>query len=192
MKKALPLLFFILLLFCATVQNAVSVPKKLAEPAFSNITVTSSNSHLLLFAMLEDAFTHEMLQGLHSGIPIHFSFFIELFPTGKNRNDDRISTIEIRHVIGYDTLKETYKVELEESGKRFFTFEKVDEAQKAINEINGLKIVELTKLHPDTSYTVRIRAELYKKTLPMGLHTVVPFISWWDVKTKWHSITFKL
>ncbi len=190
MKKLVP--FLVLFLFIVTVQKAAPVPQKVGDPAFSSITVTSSSSHLLLFAMLDNAFTHEMLQGLHSGIPIHFSFFVELTPAENNRQGNTLSSLETRHIISYDTLKETYKVELEESGKRFFTFEKLDEAKKAVNEINGLKITELKELQPDTPYAVRIRAELHKKTLPMKLHTVVPFISWWDIKTKWHSITFKL
>lgn len=113
-------------------------------------------------------------------------------PTEKKNGDDLSIAMKTSHVISYDTLKETYRVEIEESGKRFYSFQSLEEAQKAANELNGLKVVELTKLRPGTSYTIRLRAELYKKTLPMGLHDVVPFVSWWDVKTKWHTISFKL
>lgn len=179
------------MLLLITVQTSISVPKKTDDPVFSDVTVTTSRSHLLLFAMLQNGFTDEMLQGLHTGLPVHFSFFIELgHADGDWKN--RLVSLETRHVVSYDTLKETYKVEIEESGKRFFSFQSLDEAQKAINEINGLKVVELDRLEQDTSYTIRIRAELYKKTLPMDLHRVVPFISWWDVKTGWHSITFTI
>ncbi|MBM9604330.1 DUF4390 domain-containing protein [Desulfopila inferna] len=189
MKKTLLLTSIILVLLLLSVQTSISIPKRTIDPAFSDITVTGSKSHLLLFAMLKNAFTEEMLQGLHSGLPIHFSFFIEL---SQADSENSLISLETRHVISYDTLKETYKVEIEESGKRFFSYQSLDEAQKAINELNGLKVVELNRLQPDTPYTIRIRAELYKKTLPMGLHRVVPFISWWDIKTKWHSITFTI
>jgi hypothetical protein len=192
MKKILLLFFLIPVLVLLSVQNSTSVPKKTNEPVFSDVTVTGSKSHLLLFAMLDNGFTDEMVQGLHSGLPIHFSFFIELKQTDKEKENDTLVSLETRHVINYDTLKETYKVEIEESGKRFYVFQSLQEAQKAINEINGLKVVELSKLQPHISYTIRIRAELYKKTLPMGLHEVVPFISWWDIKTKWHSIAFTI
>ncbi len=191
MKKTLLLTSIILVLLLLSVQTSISVPKRTTDPAFSDITVTGSKSHLLLFAMLKNAFTDEMLQGLHSGLPIHFSFFIELGHADTDWKNSFIS-LETQHVISYDTLKDSYKVEIEESGKRFFTYQSLDEAQKAINEINGLKVLELNRLQPDTPYTIRIRAELYKKTLPMGLHRVVPFISWWDIKTQWHSITFTI
>jgi hypothetical protein len=59
-----------------------------------------------------------------------------------------------------------------------------------MNEINGLKVIKLSSLVPNDSYTLRVRAEPYKKTLPMGLHHVIPFISWWDIETDWYSVDF--
>lgn len=191
MNKKILIGFIVLITFLLSVQNSISIPKKQTEPSFTEITVTASSSHLLLFGMLENGFTDEMIQGLHSGLPIHFSFFIELNQTSKSWAET-LTSLTTEHIISYDTLKETYNVEIEESGKRFFTFETLEDAQKAANEINGLKVTELANLQPNTSYTLRLRAELYKKTLPMRLHEVVPFVSWWDVKTKWHSITFNI
>ncbi len=191
MKKNSILTLLILILLLISLKETLAVSKKGSEPSFSDITVTTSNNYLLLFATLDNAFTPQMLEGLHSGIPIHFSFFIELNQTDKGWNNERV-TMETRHVISYDTLKESYKVEIEESGKRFFTFHKLVDAQNIANEINGLKIIELIDLSPDTSYTVRMRAELYKKKLPMGLHEVVPFVSLWDLKTNWYTIAFNI
>lgn len=192
MNRRIILIVVLFALFFLSVKPSSSIPKKSVEPVFSDITVTSSTSHLLFFAMLKNSFTEEMVQGLHSGLPIHFSFFIELNPTENNWNGNFLASLKTQHTISYDTLKEIYKVEIEESGKRFYTFQSLAEAQKSVNDINGLKIIEIAKLKPETSYTVRIRAELYKKTLPMGLHEVVPFVSWWDISTKWYSASFNI
>lgn len=192
MKKLFLLLALPVIIFLLSVQTSPSVPRKNVEPAFSDITVTSSSSHLLLFAMLTNSFTDEMLQGLHSGVPIEFSFFVELAPTEQGWNSDKRISIDSRHLLSYDTIREDYTVEIEESGKRFFTFDDLRAAKKAANEINGLKVIRLEKLQPDTTYTLRIRAELYKKNLPMGLHKIIPFASWWDIQTQWHTITFTL
>ncbi len=192
MKKTLVLFLVIATGFLFWVQTSVSIPKKSGDPAFKDITVTSSSKHLLLFAMLTNGFTDEMFQGLHSGLPIQFSFFIEMKQQEKNWKDDKLVSLEVKHVISYDTLKELYKVEIEESGKRFYTFQTLEEAQKAISEISGLKVIELSRLETNVSYTIRLRAELYKKTLPMGLHAVVPFVSWWDIKTRWYSVSFSI
>lgn len=192
MNKKLLITLTVLTVFLLSAQNSISVPKKQSEPTFTELTVTTSNTHLLLFGMLENGFTDEMLQGLHSGLPIHFSFFVELNHAAQGWENGVLSSMTTEHIISYDTLKETYNVEIEESGKRFFNFETLPQAQKAANEISGLKVIALTELQPDTSYTLRLRAELYKKTLPMRLHEVVPFVSWWDIKTKWHSVTFNI
>lgn len=192
MKRKLLIFIAIITTIIITAQNSTSDSEKDKEPVFTEVTVTTSQSHLLLFGLLENAFTAEMVQGLHSGLDIHFSFFIEIAPSDKSWKDDKLASLETHHVLSYDTLKELYKVEIAESSKRFFTFSDLVNAQTAVKEINGLQVVELSQLEPETSYTVRIRAELFRKTLPMGLHQVVPFVSLWDVKTKWHTISFNL
>ena len=192
MKKLLVVFSILILLLFLNIQNSSSIPWKSDDPNFSDVTVTSSSNHLLFFATLNNSFTEEMVEGLHSGIPIHFSFFIELAPTEDGWGSDRLVTLSTSHIIHYNTLKETYTVEVEESGKRFYTYDSLDNAQQGANEINGLKVIELLKLKSELPYSVRIRAELYKKTLPMGLHEFIPFISWWDVKTEWYTIAFTL
>jgi hypothetical protein len=71
------------------------------------------------------------------------------------------------------------------------SFKSLAEAQKVLNEVNGAKVVALSQLLPDNRYKLKIRAELYQKTLPLSLHNVLPFLSWWDVATDWHSIEFQ-
>ncbi len=190
MKKILPILFIFAALLILSSRHTLSVASNEDGPGFSEITVTSSSNHLLFFAQLENSFTEEMVEGLHSGLPVKFTFFIELAQTEKGWDSDQSTILETNHIINYDTLKDTYIVEIEESGKRLHTFENLQEAQQAANDINGIRIIELSALQPDTSYSIRVRADLYKKTLPMGLHRFIPFISWWDVATDWYSITF--
>ena len=192
MKKRTSGLLAIFILSLLFVQNSVSVPKKQEEPFLTEITVIPSENHLLLFAVLQNGFTEGMIQGLHSGMPIHFTFSVELTSQTKGSRPETAISMQTNHIITYDTLKENYLVEIEESGKRFFTFDTLTEAQKSVNEINGLKVAELKNIQHAVPYTVKIRAALYKRTLPKGLRQIVPFVTWWDIKTKWQSLTFKL
>jgi Domain of unknown function (DUF4390) len=182
------LIFAILLFSTVLVSSSIAVEKN--EPHFSDVILTTSETNLLLFGTLNNGFTDEMIQGLHSGLPIQFSFFVELTKTRKHWTDERIVSMEFKHTLTYDTLKESYKVTMEETNQKTFTFQTLAEAKKAMNEINGLKVYQLSKLIPDQAYTLRVKAELYKKTLPMGLHHIVPFLSWWDIETDWYSIDF--
>ncbi|MBW1635588.1 MAG: DUF4390 domain-containing protein, partial [Deltaproteobacteria bacterium] len=155
------------------------------------LTATTSENHLILFCILENSFTKEMIEVLHSGIPLRFTFHIELHKTAENWPGELMTALSLQHTMVYDTLKESYRVTLEEEKNRTYSFRSLSEAEKAINEINGAKIVELSQLIPDKLYKLMVRAEIYRKTLPMGLRDVLPFFSWGDVETDWHTIEFR-
>lgn len=185
------LLFSLLLLFLLQpLSTSAADGPKISGPHFTDIIVTTSDTHLLFFGELENSLTTEMLEGLHSGIPVEFSFFAELEKIQSNWPDDQLTRIEFSHSLSYDTLKQVYTVNTEEISKKEHTVDTLDEATALLNEINGLKIVRLDELEPDQTYRLRVKADLYKKTLPLSLHSVIPFVSWWDLKTDWHTIEF--
>lgn len=183
-----PLILIFLALFLCTGQRAIA--KSSNEVQFRDITITTSNTHLLLFGIVTHYDCKTMEKALHSGIPMKFTFHVELFRTRDNWPDDELTTEEFVHTLTYDSLKEQYRVELEENKNKTTTFTSFAEALELMNEINGLKVIELDKLLPDNSYELRIKADLYEKTLPMNLHYVIPFVSFWDIATDWHTIEF--
>jgi Domain of unknown function (DUF4390) len=186
-----PSIYFIFLTFLLlfTVNNHVLAETK-EKVQFKDVTLTTSDSHLLLFALLDDNKQLELEEALHSGIPMQFTFLVELIHIRKNWANEELSNLEFVHTLKYDALKEQYQLQLDEQRNRTVTFTDLTEAMKMMDEINGLKVVELSKLTPDSSYELRMKAALYKKTLPMNLHYVIPFISLGNVETDWHSIEF--
>lgn len=180
---------FSLFIFSTIFFNAESAQKRIVT--IEELTATTSEKHLLLFATLKNSFSAEMVEILDSGIPLHFTFYIELHKTAENVPDEQITELTLQHTMVFDTLKETYKVTLEEENNKTHSFQSLFEAQQIINELNGIEVIELSQLIPDNLYKIKIRAELYRKTLPMSLHSILPFFSWWDVKTGWHAIEFK-
>ena len=175
----------------AAFSNSNPEPEQKGLVTLEELTVTTSEKHLILFATLKNSFTSEMIEILHSGIPLHFTFYIELHKITAKLPDEQISAFTLQHTMLFDTLKESYKVTLEEEKNKNHSFRYLLEAQRMINEINGAEVIELSQLIPDNLYKLKIRAELYRKTLPMSLHNVLPFFSWWDVKTEWYTIEFK-
>ena len=154
------------------------------------LTATTSETHLIMFGTLVNSFTSEMIEILNSGIPLHFSFFIKLHKIEKDWPEEQIASLNFQHIMTFDTLKEMYRVTTEENNNKEQSFKSLFEAQKAINEINGVKVVKLQQLLPDYHYKLKVKAELFKKTLPLSLHSIFPFLSWWDIETEWHSIEF--
>jgi len=183
-----PLVFLLILFFPFVVGSQIKSNERKAS--IDELTATTSESHLIVFGTLENSFTSEMIETLHSGIPLRFSFFVELYKVTENWPDELVATRNFQHIMTFDTLKENYRVTLEEDNNKVLSFRSLFKAQKEINEINGAEVVELKQLLPDHRYKLRMRAELYQKTLPLSLHNILPFLSWWDVETDWHSITF--
>ena len=191
-KLSICVLFCTFLLLITLVSTTVqgTASEQIRGPHFTDIIVTTSDTHLLFFGELKNSMTPVMIEGLHSGIPLIFSFFVELERVQSNWPDKEITSIEFKHSLSYDTLKQLYTIKTEEISKKNHTVKTLAEALPLINEINGLKIVTLEELEPDQTYRLRVKADLHKKTLPFSLRTVVPFVSYWDLKTDWHSIEF--
>lgn len=187
-------IIFLFVVFCLLAvidpdRTPATEPRQKAS--IKELTATTSESHILLFGTLDNSFNPEMIETLHSGIPLRFSFFVEVYKKAENWPEEQILLRKFQHVMTYDTLKEFYRITLEEDNNRIVSYKSLAEAQKVINEINGARVLELSQLIPNNLYKLKIRAELYQKTLPLSLHNVLPFLSWWDVETDWHSIEFK-
>lgn len=173
---------------------ALSLAEKSAEnqPTLTELVLTASDTHILLFATVKQVFTDEMIDGLRSGVPIKFSFFVELTRKRPGGKDPLLTDLRFQHTMTFDTLKELYRVELEETNRKILTFASMQEAEDTLNDINGLKVIELAKLDPKTTYNLRVRADVYQKSLPQSLKLVAPFLSLWDKETEWQSIEFKI
>ena len=185
------ILCILLLFFGPGTGLSYSQEENETDAVISDLTATTSETHLLLFCTLRNSFTEEMIEGLHSGVPVHFSFFVELYQQTARSGNTLLAKHTFIHTLTYDTLKETYRVELEEDKKKNFFFTSLLDAQNTINELNGFKVVPLSSLTPDRTYILQVRAELFNKTLPLSLQHVVPFVAWWDIETDWQKLTFK-
>jgi hypothetical protein len=178
------------LISLVSVHNLFSKNEQESGPHFADIIVTTSDTHLLLFGELRNSLTEEMIEGLHNGIPIKFSFFVKLERNEDNWPDEELTMLEFTHSLTYDTLKTTYVVHTEETSKKKHTSQDLADATQTLNEINGLKIIELSSLRPENTYRLKVKADIYKKTLPMSLHNIIPFVSWWDLNTDWYTVEF--
>jgi hypothetical protein len=162
-------------------------PAREHAPSFSELAVNSSETELLLYASLEDAFTEEMTGSLQSGIPLQFHFYVEL---RERDSGNEAGKWEFVHRLTYDTLQENYRVENgEQRNSRIFA--DFADAKKAMTSLNGAPLLKLSALKPDTVYTLRLRADLYQRNFPGGAVARV-VMKLWDVKTGWQEFSFTL
>lgn len=186
---------FILSLLVAVTLSVSFVPVCSAQeqtgPHITDILVTTSKDHLLLFCSIKNSFTPEMLEGIHNGIPVTFTFHIQLERSKPKWFDETITEITLQHTLSFDSLKEEYQIIRSEKQTNPASTDSIDQAIGMMSELNGLRIIERGELVPDARYAIHVKAKLAERTLPLYMHYIIPFISLWDFETDWRTIEFQ-
>jgi hypothetical protein len=187
MKKRKNVLL-ILLLWAFMVPSG---PSRAQEASLSDIVVTNTRDHLLLYFSVNDCFTAELNQAIESGIDTTFTFFVRLYEKRDLWWDKKIADREFSHSIKYDHIKEIYEIRLQENGDKPITVKGFEEAKKLMSDVVALKVAHLGRLKKGGHYRVEMMAELDTIRLPFYLHYVFFFLSLWDFETDWYAIDFK-
>ena len=182
LKSAVALILLMSFLF--------AIPARAEEAGLTDIVITNTRDHLLLYFTVTDCFTVDMEKAIENGIITTFTFFIRLYETRALWWDKELADLKVSHEIQYDNLKKVYVLKLSEKQKSI-SVKDFDEAKKLMSEIVGLKVTELHKLHKDRRYQIRMMAELEEIKLPFYLHYVLFFLSLWDFETDWYTVDFR-
>jgi hypothetical protein len=168
----------------------IQIPYAAQDATLSNLIVTNTSNDLLVYLNVEGAFRDQTVNAIMSGVPASFSFFIKLYQKRSMWFDKAIADIEIANSIKYNNLKKEFVVERSWENGRIRTAHSLQEAQKLMSDVDGLKIIHLDKLAKGRQYQVKAKAQLSKLTLPFYLHYVFFFVSLWDFETDWYTIDF--
>lgn len=169
----------------------LTIPALANQAYLSDIVVTNTRDHLLVYFSVSDCFTAEMDRAIESGIDTTFTFYIRLFGKRDYWWDMKVADREISHSIKYDNLKKIYEVRLSEQNNKVVTVKDFDEARRLMAEVVAVKVVALRNLKKGEHYQLRMMAQLDKIRLPLYLHYVFFFLSLWDFETDWYSIDFR-
>lgn len=152
--------------------------------------VISSQTDLLLFFDLNGSFTPKMEQGIQNGIPVAFTFFVELAEQQTGQPLVPLLSKSFRHTITYDTLKDRYTVVLSERNDQKIIYDDFDKAKYRMAVVSDFAVIPLSRLKPQASYTVRIKSSLTKKGLPGEVNEMVTLLKLWDFETVWQEFSF--
>ena len=178
--------------WCLLVSGLVfSSPLRAEEARLTDIVVTNTRDHLLVYFTVTDCFTEEMKKAIENGITTTFTFFVRLYERRDYWWDKDIADLKIRHEVQYDNLKKVYLIKVPERNEKTLTVKDFEEVRSLMSEIVGLKVTELKNLRKSSRYQIRMMAELEKIKLPFYLHYVFFFLSLWDFKTDWYTMEFR-
>jgi hypothetical protein len=167
-----------------------SVAKAQKTAIIENIKLANTRDDLLTYFEVKHAFTDKISQAILSGIPSTFSFYITLYKTDDSWFDKKISDIQVKSTLKYNPLKKEFSVYRPWKNEAPVITLSFKEAKSLMTEIDNLKIIPLNQLVKGDKYQLRIKAKLDKVTLPLSLHYVFFFVSFWDFETNWYLINF--
>jgi hypothetical protein len=153
--------------------------------------VTNSSTDLLVFFTVRNAFTREMEEGIRNGIPVIFTFQVELSRKRRIWPGKGIVSHAVAQTLSYDNLKEEYSVQRQGSLAPVLRTRSLAEAKKAMSQVNGMAVLPLAVLVPEAEYLLRVKARLDEKTLPFSFHYLIPFWNLWNFETDWYSVEFR-
>lgn len=156
----------------------------------SDVQLTNTRDDLLVYFKIENAFTDKITEAVLKGVPASFSFYIKLDQLTKNLLDNEIADYKITSTLKYNTLKKEFVVSRHWKNEKPFVTDSFKEAAKMMTEIDNLAVTKLANLVKGDKYELELKAKLDKVTLPLYLHYILFFVSFWDFETDWHVIKF--
>ncbi|MBT4127973.1 MAG: DUF4390 domain-containing protein [Nitrospina sp.] len=150
--SALIVLMILLLIGALTVE---------AAPSLVNIGVGTNRQTVVINARLVEGFTADIEEAVENGIPLIFTFEVELRQANSLWNDTLISSNTIKHVIKYDSLKQVYRfTETGKGVKRKIATRNKQKSQKMMLTLSNIPIVSARRITSNEKYYVRIKANL--------------------------------
>jgi hypothetical protein len=179
------------LLFLACIGPLLTAPAMAEDAKLTDIVVTNTPDHLLLYFTVTDCFTEDMQKAIDNGVNTTFTFFVNLQEVRSWWWDKKLADLKVSHEIKYDSLKKVFQVRLSSENDKVVLAKDFNQAKRLMAEIVGLKVTELRNLHRGNRYQINMMAELDTIKLPFYFHYVFFFLSLWDFETDWYSVDFR-
>jgi len=180
-KQALLLVSAFLLLAIGWVSPALAV-----SPDVVNIGVGTKGKYVVVNARLVDGFTEKIQEAIENGVPMGFTFEIELRQDNTAWVDSLISSNKIRHRVQFDSLKKVYRFsEIGKNVKRKIITRKESRYQQLMLTLQDIPIAPIYKLDPNEKYYVRVKADLETDRFWFPFNYIFFFVPFSEFETSW-------
>ena len=184
-KQTIYLLLFIIISIQVIIPSSAVARRRCS---LESIVITNTRDDLIAYFTVTGAFTDKMSEAVLKGVPASFSFFISVYRKRDAWFDEKVADINISSTLKYNSIKQDFTVARPWKTDKLFTTTSFEQAKEIASSIYNLKVLPLKLLTKGEQYQIRIKAEMNKATLPLYLHYIFFFISYWDFETDWYSI----
>ena len=157
-----------------------------ASPNIVNVGVSTKGKYVVMNARLIDGFTEKILEAIESGVPMGFTFEIELRKENTAWVDSLVSSNTIRHKIQYDSLKKAYRFsEVGKKVRRKVITRKTSRFKKLMLTLKDIPIAPIFHLDSNEKYYVRVKADLETDRFWFPFNYIFFFVPFSDFETSW-------
>lgn len=178
------------------------------EAMVDKVVIANNPADIRISFEIKNAFTEEIEEGIKSGIPTTFTFFVELYRKRGLWFDEQLKSITFRHTIKYDTLKEEYEIMMDEkpqsgadlskdapagaskSAPMPMRVKEALQAKKIMASGDNIIVKPVSALQKGEQYQIRVKATLDAVDLPFPLNYMLFFVSFWNYETSWYEKEF--
>jgi len=129
------------------------------ELRISNLSIFLNDYDVTVQGVLLGAVPSSLSESLHSGVPVHVRFVVELWQ--QRFRDKLLQTRTIERQLTYNPATKEYKVvSLSGEDREAFMTKQLRDAQRVISELRAGKLAPDAALDPRELYFVRVRADV--------------------------------
>ena len=184
MRQSNQLLLLILSVFFLA--TAWESPAFAVSPDVVNIGVSTKGKYVVVNARLVDGFTEKIKEAIENGVPIRFTFEIELLQDNTVWVDSLVSSNKVRHRVQFDSLKKIYRFsEIGKNIRRKIITRKDSRYQQLMLTLQNIPIAPIYKLDPSEKYYVRVKADLETDRFWFPFNYVFFFVPFSEFQTSW-------
>ena len=157
-----------------------------ASPSLVNIGVGTKGKVVVMNALLVDGFNDSIMDAIENGIPITFTFIVELRQKNNLWSDTLVSHNTINHTTKYDTLKKIYRfTETGKSVKRKIITRNKENYQKMMLTLKNIPIASIRQLTLNEKYYIRIKANLQTDHMWFPFNHLFTFLPFNNFEAAW-------
>lgn len=162
----------------------LTLPASAGAADIGNVQVALEDDGVHLSFTLVDAFHHEVLERIRSGLETSFSCRIRIDQERELWFNRLIEEREVRLSCIYDSVGSSYHITKSSQGQVFdsLVVDTEPEMMAAMSRIDRLKIMDNGDLQRNADYVIKVKAELLSRYVLL----VVP----WDIDTPWREKRF--
>ncbi|MBC8288231.1 MAG: DUF4390 domain-containing protein [Nitrospinae bacterium] len=161
-------------------------PALAVSPDVVNIGVGTKGKYVVMNARLVDGFTEKIQEAIKNGVPMGFTFEIELRQDNTAWVDSLVSSNKVRHRVQFDSLKKTYRFsEIGKNVRRNIITRKETRYQQLMLTLKDIPVAPIYKLDPNEKYYVRVKADLETDRFWFPFNYIFFFVPFSEFETSW-------